>query len=73
LWAGQAPDTYQALGSVDLIYLAGGGVMAHPGGPAAGVASLRQAWEAALTGQSLVNYAQNHIELRQALKRYGPL
>jgi ribulose-bisphosphate carboxylase large chain len=72
-WAGQAPDTYQALGSVDLIYLAGGGVMAHPGGPAAGVASLRQAWEAALTGQSLVNDAQDHIELRQALKRYGPL
>src|SRR5690606_30499452 len=43
-WAGQAPDTYQALGSVDLLYLAGGGIMAHPDGPAAGVASLRAAW-----------------------------
>lgn len=72
-WAGQAPDTYQALGSVDLMYLAGGGIIAHPGGPAAGVASLRQAWEAAMAGQSLDDYAQTHPELRQALERYGEL
>jgi ribulose-bisphosphate carboxylase large chain len=72
-WAGQAPDTYQALGSVDLIYLAGGGVMAHPGGPAAGVASLRQAWEAAMAGQTLAEAAQNHPELRQAIELYGQL
>ena len=38
------------LGSTDLIYAAGGGIMAHPGGVAAGVASLRQAWEAAAAG-----------------------
>jgi ribulose-bisphosphate carboxylase large chain len=72
-WAGQAPDTYQALGSVDLMYLAGGGIMAHPAGPAGGVASLRQAWEAAMAGQSLESYAQTHLELRQALERYGQL
>jgi ribulose-bisphosphate carboxylase large chain len=70
-WAGQAPDTYQALGSVDLMYLAGGGIMAHPSGPAAGVASLRQAWEAAMAGQNLETYAQTHPELQQALERYG--
>jgi ribulose-bisphosphate carboxylase large chain len=72
-WAGQAPDTYQALGSVDLMYLAGGGIMGHPGGPAAGVASLRQAWEAAMTGQTLEEYAKDHLELRQALERFGKL
>jgi ribulose-bisphosphate carboxylase large chain len=72
-WAGQAPDTYRALGSVDLMYLAGGGIMAHPGGPAAGVTSLRQAWEAALTGQSLEAYAEGHLELRQAMERYGQI
>ena len=36
--ARQAPDTYQALGSTDLIFACGGGIMAHPGGIAAGVA-----------------------------------
>ena len=44
-WAGQAPDTYAALQSVDLMYLAGGGIIGHPDGPAAGALSLRQAWE----------------------------
>jgi ribulose-bisphosphate carboxylase large chain len=70
-WAGQAPDTYTALGSVDLMYLAGGGIMAHPGGPAAGVASLIQAWEAAVQGIPLADYAHNHPALRQALERFG--
>ncbi|MEZ4634722.1 MAG: RuBisCO large subunit C-terminal-like domain-containing protein [Caldilineaceae bacterium] len=46
--AEQPPDTYRALGSVDLMYLAGGGIMGHPGGPAAGVAALIQAWAAAV-------------------------
>ncbi len=45
--ARQAPDTFRALGSTDLIYAAGGGIMGHPMGPAAGVRSLQQAWEAA--------------------------
>ena len=72
-WAGQAPDTYQALGSANLMYLAGGGIMAHPGGPAAGVASLRQAWEAAMADISLEEYAKDHPELRQAIEKYGKL
>jgi ribulose-bisphosphate carboxylase large chain len=70
-WAGQAPDTYKALGSVDLMYLAGGGVMAHPAGPAAGATSLRQAWEAAAQGVPLAEYARSHPELRQAMEKYG--
>ena len=45
--ARQAPDTYKALGSTDLIYACGGGIMGHPRGVAAGVRSLQQAWEAA--------------------------
>ncbi len=71
-WAGQAPDTYQRLGSADLMYVCGGGIMAHPGGVAAGVISIRQAWEAALKGIPLDEYAREHVELRQALERYGP-
>jgi ribulose-bisphosphate carboxylase large chain len=70
-WAGQAPDTYREIGSVDLMYLCGGGILAHAGGPAAGVASIRQAWEAALDGRSLEEAATVHAELRQAIETYG--
>lgn len=72
-WAGQAPDTFAALGSVDLLYLAGGGIMAHPDGIAAGVDSLREAWAAALAGIPLANYARDHSALRGALEMFGAL
>lgn len=72
-WAGQAPDTYAALNSLDLIYLAGGGIMAHPAGPAAGVASLREAWEAALSGTPLAEFAATHPALRQSMEMFGAL
>ncbi len=70
-WAGQVPETYAALGSSDLLYMAGGGILAHPGGPAAGVASLREAWDATVSGVSLAEYSQTHTALRQALEKYG--
>jgi ribulose-bisphosphate carboxylase large chain len=46
--AAQAPGTWRALGTTDLIVTAGGGIMAHPDGPAGGVAALRDAWEGAI-------------------------
>ncbi len=67
----QPPDTYRLTGSTDFMYLAGGGMMAHPGGPAAGCRAIRQAWEAAVTGMSLEEYAAGRPELRQALEAYG--
>jgi ribulose-bisphosphate carboxylase large chain len=69
--ARQAADTYQALGSTDLIFACGGGLMAHPGGIAAGVRSLQQAWEAAVAGISLEQFASGHEELRQALATFA--
>ena len=48
--AKQVPGTYAALRSTDLIFAAGGGIMAHPDGPAAGVEALREAWDAAIGG-----------------------
>ncbi|MDH2328160.1 RuBisCO large subunit C-terminal-like domain-containing protein [Cereibacter sp. SYSU M97828] len=51
-WAGTVPQTHAAAGS-DLLFMAGGGIMAHPGGPAAGVASIRDAWDAVLRGETL--------------------
>jgi ribulose-bisphosphate carboxylase large chain len=69
--ARQAPGTYQALGSTDLIFACGGGIMAHPGGIAAGVLAIRQAWEAAVAGVPLDAYAGEHGELRQALAKFA--
>ncbi len=69
--ARQAPATFAALGSTDLIYAAGGGIMGHPGGPAAGVRSLQQAWEAATQSVPLATYAAVHPELAAALRAFG--
>ena len=69
--AKQPPETYRRLGTADLIYAAGGGIMGHPGGPAEGVASLRQSWEAAIAGIPLDRYATDHPALARALETYG--
>jgi len=67
----QAPGTWTALQSTDLIYLAGGGLFAHPGGIAAGVAALRQSWEAAMNNIPLQVAAKTHRELREALEKFA--
>ena len=72
-WAGQAPDLYQKLGSTDLMHLAGGGIIGHPEGIAAGVASMREGWEAAISGVSLESYAQTHPSLQRALAQFSAL
>ncbi|WP_235040159.1 ribulose-bisphosphate carboxylase large subunit family protein [Vreelandella profundi] len=69
--AAQVGDTYQALGNSDLIYCCGGGIMAHPGGIAGGVASLRQAWQAAIADIPMAAYAREHRELAQAIETFG--
>jgi ribulose-bisphosphate carboxylase large chain len=70
-WGGQAPDTYRHVQTVDLMYLAGGGIMAHPGGVGAGCRAIQQAWQAAVAGITLVDYARDHAELRQSLEKFG--
>ncbi len=72
-WAGHAPDLYAALGSTDLMHLAGGGIVSHPAGVAAGVASMREAWEAATAGVPLETYAAERPALRAALAKFGSL
>ena len=69
--AKQIPDTYRVMDSIDWLYLAGGGIMAHPQGPAAGVRALQQSWAAARDGITLANYAHTHVELAGALERFG--
>jgi ribulose-bisphosphate carboxylase large chain len=70
-WARQAPATFAALGSADLIYTCGGGIMGHPDGIAAGVASIREAWEAAVQGVPLGRYAESRPALARALKAFA--
>jgi ribulose-bisphosphate carboxylase large chain len=69
--AKQAAPTYAALGSVDCMFAAGGGIMAHPGGPAAGVRALQQAWEAAVAGVPVEQAANDAPELKAALGAFG--
>jgi ribulose-bisphosphate carboxylase large chain len=67
----QVHDTWNALGTADLIYAAGGGLMAHPAGVAAGVRAMRQAWQAAMAGVDIETAAATHTELRQSLEKYA--
>jgi ribulose-bisphosphate carboxylase large chain len=71
-WGGQAPETYRRTGrTTDLLYLCGGGIVSHPGGPAAGVHAVQQAWEAAVADIPLEIYALDHPELAASLKTFG--
>ncbi|MEO6018117.1 MAG: ribulose-bisphosphate carboxylase large subunit family protein [Polaromonas sp.] len=70
-WAGTVPATWAAVRSDDLLFMSGGGILAHPQGPAAGVASIRQAWAAARAGTSLADHARQAPELAAALAFFG--
>ncbi len=67
----QAAPTWERLQSTDLIFLAGGGLFAHPGGIAAGVSALRLSWSAAIAGVPLDVAAKTHRELREALEKFA--
>lgn len=71
-WGGQAPDTYNRTGRTqDLLYLCGGGIVSHPGGPAAGVRAVQQAWQAAVADIPLDEYAKDHPELAASIAKFG--
>ncbi|OZM76936.1 RuBisCO large subunit C-terminal-like domain-containing protein [Pseudonocardia sp. MH-G8] len=69
--------TFAAVGSTDLLMLAGGGIAAHPDGPGAGVRSLRQAWDAAVAGVPLADAVRDRARggdeaLLHAAQMFGP-
>jgi len=66
----QVPNTLATLGSPDLIFAAGGGIMAHPMGPAGGVAALRTAFDAAAAGVPLDTAAREDAALAAALEHF---
>jgi ribulose-bisphosphate carboxylase large chain len=70
-WAGTVPATWQAIATDDVAFMSGGGILAHPDGPRAGVTSIRQAWAAARSGAPLADYARQAPELARALEFFG--
>ncbi len=70
-WGGQAAETHRLTGTTDLLVVAGGGIVAHPMGPAAGLRALRQAWEAAVAGVPLEVHAARHPELKASIAMFG--
>ncbi|RZK38972.1 MAG: ribulose 1,5-bisphosphate carboxylase [Pedobacter sp.] len=70
-WGGQAPETYRRTQTVDLLYMAGGGIMAHPDGPQGGVVALKQAWKAAVDGLSVEEAANQYTEFGKSYQVFG--
>ena len=72
-WGGLAHATYAAVGTTDLLVLAGGGIHGHPDGSAAGVTSMRDAWESAARGESPADALASSAALRRATETFGPV
>lgn len=70
-WGGQAPETYRRTKTTDLLYMAGGGILAHPMGAAAGVIALQQAWQAAVDGLSVAEAATRYPEFAASVEKFG--
>ena len=70
-WAGTVSATWAAVKTDDLLFMSGGGILAHPDGAAAGVNSIRQAWTAARAGMALSAQAAQSPELARALAFFG--
>ena len=70
-WGGQACETFRRTKTVDLLYMAGGGIMAHPKGPAAGVHSLQIWWAAAVEGLTPEHAAAKYPELKISVEIFG--
>ena len=70
LHPGKVAAELGALGT-DLVLQAGGGIHGHPGGTAAGARAMRQAVDAFMEGVPAEEYAKDHYELEQALRKWG--
>lgn len=70
-WGGQAFETYRRTQTTDLLYMAGGGILAHPMGAKAGVNALQQAWKGAVEGKTLTETAQQYPEFAASVKKFS--
>ncbi|WP_409291960.1 2,3-diketo-5-methylthiopentyl-1-phosphate enolase [Peribacillus sp. SCS-37] len=67
---GMVPDLIADFG-VDSVINAGGGIHGHPDGARGGGRAFRQAVDGVLSGSGLLNYSEEHPELRKALELWG--
>lgn len=70
-WGGQAIETYRRTQTTDLLYMAGGGILAHPMGPKAGVNALQQAWTGAVDGLSVEETALKYPEFAASVTKFS--
>lgn len=70
-WGGQAPETWRRTQTVDLLYMAGGGIQAHPDGAVAGVRSLQLWWEAAVEGLTVEQAVAKYPLLAKSQAKFG--
>ena len=70
-WGGQAFETWRRTSTIDLLYMAGGGILAHPMGAAAGVTALQQAWKAAVDGLQLETAVNMYPEFAKSVEKFG--
>ncbi|PTX99087.1 ribulose-bisphosphate carboxylase large subunit family protein [Opitutus sp. ER46] len=70
-WGGQAPETFRRTQTLDLLYMAGGGIMAHPSGAGAGVRSLQTWWAAAAEGLTAAEAVSRYPELQPSVAKFG--
>lgn len=70
-WGEQAFETWRRTRTTDLLYMAGGGIMAHPDGPAGGVVALQQAWEGAVDGLTLESAVVQYPEFAKSVEKFG--
>ena len=71
LHPGKIYGVYNAYGSTDFTFQAGGGIHGHPGGTKKGAMAMRQAADALSKRIPLRTYAKTHKELFDALKQWG--
>ena len=64
------PEIIKVMG-IDIVIQAGGGVHGHPLGTRRGAAAMRQAVEATMQTIPLKKYAEEHIELAEAIAKWG--
>ena len=70
-WGGQAPETWRRTRTADLLYLAGGGIQAHPDGATAGVRALQIWWQAAVEGLDVPEAVERYPELAVSVEKFG--
>ncbi len=70
VYPGIVPQIMELMGK-DIVIQAGGGIHGHPFGTQAGSCAMRQSVEAVMKKIPLKKYAKNHVELDEALKKWG--